>query len=132
MDASSIRIVSSRFIPFVEIASEREAAIFSGEAVLGRINYAAFTGRADLTEDSYQFDVIILTFDFKPDTMCLAARREKPRFGLLLISVLIFGIGFAFAAVTPNAWLSRLDGWADGRTSEARRPSFNHSIAALY
>ena len=35
----------------------------------------------------------------------LAAGREKPRFGLLLTSVLIFGIGFAFAAITPNAWL---------------------------
>jgi Transmembrane secretion effector len=35
----------------------------------------------------------------------LAAGREKPRFGLLLVGVLIFGIGFALAAITPNAWL---------------------------
>jgi MFS family permease len=35
----------------------------------------------------------------------LAAGREKPRFGLLLVGAAIFGIGFAFAAITPNAWL---------------------------
>jgi MFS family permease len=35
----------------------------------------------------------------------LAAGREKRRFGLLLVGVLIFGIGFALAAITPNAWL---------------------------
>lgn len=35
----------------------------------------------------------------------LAAGREKPRFGLLLIGAATFGIGFAFAAITPNVWL---------------------------
>jgi len=35
----------------------------------------------------------------------LAAGREKPRFGLLLVGAAIFGIGFAFATITPNAWL---------------------------
>ena len=35
----------------------------------------------------------------------LAAGREKPRFGLLLGGAAIFGIGFAFAAITPNVWL---------------------------
>ncbi len=35
----------------------------------------------------------------------LAAGREKPRFELLLVGAAIFGIGFAFAAITPNAWL---------------------------
>lgn len=35
----------------------------------------------------------------------LAAGREKPRFGLLLIGAVTFGIGFAFAAITPNVWL---------------------------
>jgi MFS family permease len=35
----------------------------------------------------------------------LAAGRDKPRFGLLLVGALIFGIGFALAAFTPNAWL---------------------------
>jgi MFS family permease len=35
----------------------------------------------------------------------LAAGQEKPRFGLLLAGAAIFGIGFAFAAITPNAWL---------------------------
>ena len=35
----------------------------------------------------------------------LAASREKPRFGLLLVGASIIGIGFAFAAISPNAWL---------------------------
>lgn len=35
----------------------------------------------------------------------LAAGREKPRFGLLLAGAALFGIGFAFAAITPNVWL---------------------------
>ncbi len=35
----------------------------------------------------------------------LAAGREKPHFGLLLIGSVLFGIGFTFAAFTPNAWL---------------------------
>jgi MFS family permease len=35
----------------------------------------------------------------------LAAGREKLRFGLLLVGVLILGIGFALAAIAPNAWL---------------------------
>ncbi|MDR3372520.1 MAG: MFS transporter [Ancalomicrobiaceae bacterium] len=35
----------------------------------------------------------------------LAAGRERPRFGLLLAGAAIFGIGFAFAAITPNVWL---------------------------
>jgi MFS family permease len=35
----------------------------------------------------------------------LAAGREKPHFGLLLVGVLIFGIGFALAAIAPDAWL---------------------------
>ena len=35
----------------------------------------------------------------------LAAGREKPRFGLLLVSAAILGIGFIFAAITPNVWL---------------------------
>jgi MFS family permease len=35
----------------------------------------------------------------------LAAGRDKPRFGILPISAAIFGIGFALAAIMPNAWL---------------------------
>jgi MFS family permease len=35
----------------------------------------------------------------------LAAGRERPGFGLLLVGVLIFGIGFALAALAPDAWL---------------------------
>ena len=35
----------------------------------------------------------------------LAAGRDQPWFGLLLVGAAIFGLGFAFAAVTPNAWL---------------------------
>jgi MFS family permease len=35
----------------------------------------------------------------------LAAGREKPHFGLLLVGATIFGVGFAFAAIAPNAWL---------------------------
>jgi MFS family permease len=35
----------------------------------------------------------------------LAAGREKPRFGLLPVGVLTFGIGFALAAIAPDAWL---------------------------
>lgn len=35
----------------------------------------------------------------------LAASREKLRFGLLLVGAATFGIGFAFAAITPNVWL---------------------------
>ncbi|HEX4079173.1 MAG TPA: MFS transporter [Rhizomicrobium sp.] len=35
----------------------------------------------------------------------LAAARERPRFGHLLVGAAIFGIGFALAAITPDAWL---------------------------
>jgi MFS family permease len=35
----------------------------------------------------------------------LAAGREKPTFGLLLIGALVFGLGCAVAAVMPNYWL---------------------------
>jgi len=35
----------------------------------------------------------------------LAARREKPRFGLLPTSAAICGIGFSLAAIAPNVWL---------------------------
>jgi MFS family permease len=35
----------------------------------------------------------------------LAAGWDKPRFGILPIATAIFGIGFAFAAFMPNAWL---------------------------
>jgi len=35
----------------------------------------------------------------------LAAGRDKPRFGILPIAAAIFGIGFALAAIMPNAWL---------------------------
>lgn len=35
----------------------------------------------------------------------LAAGREKTNFALLLISSAFFGVGFALAMVTPNAWL---------------------------
>ena len=35
----------------------------------------------------------------------LAAGRGKPRFGILPIAAAIFGIGFALAAIMPNAWL---------------------------
>ena len=35
----------------------------------------------------------------------LAAGREKTNFALLLISSALFGVGFALAMVTPNAWL---------------------------
>jgi MFS family permease len=35
----------------------------------------------------------------------LAAGREKAGFGLLLAGAALFGTGFAFAALTPNAWL---------------------------
>jgi MFS family permease len=34
-----------------------------------------------------------------------AAGREKPKFGLLPTATAIFGIGFSFAAIMPNAWL---------------------------
>jgi MFS family permease len=35
----------------------------------------------------------------------LAARREKPRFALLMAGSAIFGLGCALAALAPNAWL---------------------------
>jgi MFS family permease len=35
----------------------------------------------------------------------LAAGRDKPRFGILPIAAAILGIGFALAAIMPNAWL---------------------------
>ena len=35
----------------------------------------------------------------------LAAGREKLRFGILPVAAAIFGIGFAFAAIAPDAWL---------------------------
>jgi MFS family permease len=35
----------------------------------------------------------------------LAARRERPRMGVLLAGAAIFGCGFALAAVMPNYWL---------------------------
>jgi MFS family permease len=35
----------------------------------------------------------------------LAAGRDKPRFGFLLVGAATFGLGFAFAAMTPNVWL---------------------------
>lgn len=35
----------------------------------------------------------------------LAAGRDKPRFGLLFVGAATFGIGFAFAAITPDVWL---------------------------
>ena len=35
----------------------------------------------------------------------LAAAREKPRFELLLVGAAIFAVGFALAAIAPNAWL---------------------------
>jgi len=35
----------------------------------------------------------------------LAARREQPRFDLLLVAATVFAAGFALAAITPNPWL---------------------------
>ncbi len=35
----------------------------------------------------------------------LSARRERPRIGLLFAGSLVFGIGFALAAVMPSFWL---------------------------
>jgi MFS family permease len=35
----------------------------------------------------------------------LAAGRDKTRFELLLVAAALFGVGFALAAFTPNAWL---------------------------
>jgi MFS family permease len=35
----------------------------------------------------------------------LAARREKPRFSLLMIGAAIFGLGCTLAALAPNIWL---------------------------
>jgi MFS family permease len=35
----------------------------------------------------------------------LAAGREKPHFGLLLVGTAIFGLGCTLAALAPNAWL---------------------------
>ena len=35
----------------------------------------------------------------------LAAGREKPHFGLLLGGAAVLGLGFALAAIAPNAWL---------------------------
>jgi MFS family permease len=35
----------------------------------------------------------------------LAAGREKPHFGLLVVGGAIFGLGCALAAVAPDAWL---------------------------
>ncbi len=35
----------------------------------------------------------------------LAAGRERPRFRLLPVGAVVFGLGLAFAAITPNAWL---------------------------
>jgi MFS family permease len=35
----------------------------------------------------------------------LAARREKPRFALLMIGAAIFGLGCTLAALAPNIWL---------------------------
>lgn len=35
----------------------------------------------------------------------LAARREKPRFGIIMRGAVLFGIGFTIAAFMPNYWL---------------------------
>jgi MFS family permease len=67
---------------------------------ISTMTVTVFHGGADL----YGF-LISLTAIGTIAGALLAARREKPRFSLLLFSAATFGLGCALAAITPNYWL---------------------------
>jgi MFS family permease len=53
----------------------------------------------------YGFLTSVMAVGTVAGALLLAAGRAKPRFGLLLVSAAIVGVGFVFAAITPNVWL---------------------------
>jgi MFS family permease len=73
------------------------------------LNFPIFISTTSVTvfhggADQYGFLTSVMAIGTLAGAL-LAAGREKSRFGLLLGGTAIFGIGFAFAAITPNVWL---------------------------